>query len=96
MIDALWSIAPIIIAIALGYFSGFVTAAVLAVSSETSRWEESQAIPFGVWHDTADAPHDDSAEVAALKAELALAQADLAYERNNVKFYYQMATERTM
>lgn len=84
MIDALWSIAPIIIAIALGYFAGFVTAAVLAVSSEVNRMEEWQAV------------RDDSAEVAALKAELALAQADLAYERNNVKFYYQMATERTM
>lgn len=83
MIDALWSIAPIVVAIALGYFAGFITAAVLAVSSETSRW-----------HDTADAPHDDSAEVAALKAQLASAQADLAYERNNVKFYYDMATER--
>lgn len=85
MIDELWHIAPIVVAIALGYFAGFITAAVLAVSSETSRW-----------HDTADAPQNDSAEVAALKAELALAQADLAYERNNVKFYYQMATERTM
>ena len=85
MIDTLWHIAPTVVAIALGYFAGFIPAAVLAVSSETSRW-----------HDTADAPHDDSAEVAALKAELALAQADLAYERNNVKFYYQMATERTM
>lgn len=84
MIDALWSIAPIIIAIALGYFAGFITAAVLAVSSEVNRMEEWQAV------------RDDSAEVAALKAELALAQADLAYERNNVKFYYQMATERTM
>jgi hypothetical protein len=83
MIDTLWHIAPVVVAIALGYFAGFVTAAVLAVSSETSRW-----------HDTADAPHDDSAEVAALKAELALAQADLAYERNNVKFHYDMATER--
>lgn len=85
MIDELWNIIVPVVAIALGYFAGFVTAAVLAVSSETSRW-----------HDTADAPQDDSAEVAALKAELALAQADLAYERNNVKFYCQMATERTM
>ena len=84
MIDALWSIAPIIIAIALGYFAGFITAAVMAVSSEVSRWEDAQPV------------RDDSAEVAALKAELALAQADLAYGRNNVKFYYQMATERTM
>jgi hypothetical protein len=84
MIDALWSIAPIIIAIALGYFAGFITAAVLAVSSEVNRIEERQAV------------RNDSAEVAALKAKLALAQADLAYERNNVKFYYQMATERTM
>lgn len=78
MIDALWSIAPVVIAIALSYFAGFVTAAVLAVSSETSRW-----------HDTADAPQDDSAEVAALKAEL-------AKERANMEFYYRMATERTM
>ena len=84
MIDTLWHIAPVVIAIALGYFAGFVTAAVLAVSSEVNRMEEWQAV------------RDDSAEVAALKAELALAQADLAYERNNVKFYYQMATERTM
>lgn len=84
MIDALWSIAPVVIAIALSYFAGFITAVVLALSNEVNRMEEWQAV------------RDDSAEVAALKAELALAQADLAYERNNVKFYYQMATERTM
>ena len=84
MIDALWNIAPTVVAIALGYFAGFITAAVLAVSNEVNRMEEWQAV------------QDDSAEVAALKVELALAQADLAYERNNVKFYYQMATERTM
>lgn len=75
MIDTLWHIAPVVIAIALGYFAGFVTAAVLAVSNEVSRMEEWQAV------------RDDSAEVAALKAEL-------EEERANVKFYYDMATER--
>ena len=76
MIDALWHIAPVVIAIAAGYFAGFITAAVLAVSSEVSRWEDAQPVPV-----------DDSAEVAALKAE---------EERANVEFYYRMATERTM
>ena len=78
MIDTLWHIAPVVITIALSYFAGFITAAVLAVSSEVSRWEDAQPVPV-----------DDSAEVAALKAEL-------EEERANVEFYYRMATERTM
>lgn len=50
-------------------------------------------IPFGIWHDsTDDVPQDDSAEVAALKGELALVRADLEHERSNVEFYYKMAT----
>jgi hypothetical protein len=76
MIDTLWHIAPVVIAIALSYFAGFVTAAVMTISSQVSRWEETQPVQV-----------DDSELVAALKAEL-------EEERANVKFYYDMATER--
>jgi hypothetical protein len=68
MIDTLWHIAPVVVAIALGYFAGFVTAAVMAVSSDVSRWEDAQPVPL--WEIEYDAPQNDSAEVAALKAEL--------------------------
>ena len=64
----------------VGIMLGFLAASLMAVSGSISRWEETQPEPE---------PQDDSAQVAALKAELEEAQA-------NVEFYYQMATERTM
>lgn len=37
MVETLWNIVPIVIAIALGYFAGFVTAAMLVMKSEADK-----------------------------------------------------------
>lgn len=93
MVETLWNIVPIVIAIALGYFAGFVTAAMLVMKSEADKWEEQQAIPFGICHDsTDDVPHDDNAEVVWLKQQLASTQGALAEARADADFYYKMAT----
>lgn len=71
----------------IGFFAGFLIASIFAVSSGISRFEE--WTDWSVYSEPEPEPAQDSAEVAALKAKLETAQADVA-------FYYQMATERTV
>ena len=75
MIDISWWLSHLAW-FAFGGVVGFAIASWMAVSSEVRWLEETQPVPL-----------DDSAEIAALKAEL-------EEERANVKFYYDMATER--
>jgi hypothetical protein len=67
MIDFGWWISHLSFAV-IGGCAGFAIAAALAMSSEVSRWEETQP-----------AQVDDSELVAALKAELAEERANVEF-----------------